>query len=130
MKTLSDRIKAALAQSGISQADLVRATGAKAASVSNWVGGRTKNLKGANLVNAARVLGVEEAWLANGVGPMKKVDEEDLVLPSSEHMAIRMVDARLPPALVMLCFQPAPISILCFAAIGSRVMEYVATKMR
>ncbi|ODA19783.1 hypothetical protein A9G00_08385 [Achromobacter xylosoxidans] len=94
MKTLSDRIKAALTQSGISQADLVRATGAKAASVSNWVGGRTKNLKGANLVNAARVLGVEEAWLANGVGPMKKIEEEDLALPSSEHMAIRMVDAK------------------------------------
>lgn len=72
MSTLSERIREALVESGVTQADLVRATGAKAASVSNWVGGRTKNLKGENLVAAAQLLGVEEAWLASGVGPKRR----------------------------------------------------------
>lgn len=69
MNTLAERIKAALSQSGKTQADLVRATGAKAPSVSNWLSGRTKNLKGNNLVAAAALLGVNTEWLADGVGP-------------------------------------------------------------
>ncbi|MNU46268.1 HTH-type transcriptional regulator PrtR [compost metagenome] len=69
MNTLAERIKSAMSQSGKTQADLVRATGAKAPSVSNWLSGRTKNLKGNNLVAAAALLGVNTEWLADGVGP-------------------------------------------------------------
>lgn len=71
MKTLAERMAAALAASGKKQADLVIATGAKASSVTNWFGGRTSNLKGENLTKAAAFLGVNAVWLASGSGPMK-----------------------------------------------------------
>ncbi|MCD0501183.1 hypothetical protein LP085_30330 [Achromobacter sp. MY14] len=72
MKTLSDRMHAALIAAGKTQADLVRATGAKSSSVANWVGGRTKNLRGENLVIVSRLLNVSEAWLGAGVGPRER----------------------------------------------------------
>jgi transcriptional regulator with XRE-family HTH domain len=72
MKTLAERIAFALEKSGKTQADLVRATGAKSSSVSNWVNGRTQNLKGENLARAAQFLGVAEAWLGAGAGPMER----------------------------------------------------------
>jgi transcriptional regulator with XRE-family HTH domain len=75
MKTLSERITYALARSGKKQADLVRATGAKASSVTNWIGGRTSNLKGDNLTNAANLLGVNPAWLASGTGSIDQTDD-------------------------------------------------------
>ncbi|WP_152553779.1 helix-turn-helix domain-containing protein [Bordetella bronchiseptica] len=72
MKTLAERISFAMAKAGVSQADLVRATKAKSSSVSNWVNGRTKNLKGANLAITAQLLSVSEAWLGAGIGPMER----------------------------------------------------------
>ena len=71
MSTLAERMQAALASSGKKQADLVTATGAKASSVTNWIGGRTSNLKGENLSKAAACLGVSPVWLAAGIGEMK-----------------------------------------------------------
>lgn len=71
MSTLSDRLTEALAASGLKQADLARACGIKAPSVNAWISGRTKNLKGENLVRIAAVLGVNIAWLASGTGPMR-----------------------------------------------------------
>ena len=72
MKSLAERIAFAMKRAGITQADLVRATKAKSSSVSNWVNGRTQNLKGQNLAIAAQVLGVSEAWLGAGVGPIER----------------------------------------------------------
>ena len=71
MSTLAERMEAALAASGKKQVDLVIATGAKASSVTNWIGGRTSNLKGENLTKAAECLGVNPVWLAAGIGEMK-----------------------------------------------------------
>jgi len=75
MKTLAERISFAMNKAGVSQADLVRATKAKSSSVSNWVNGRTKNLKGANLAITAQLLNVSEAWLGAGIGPMERRPE-------------------------------------------------------
>lgn len=71
MTTLSDRLKAALAESALTQADLARACSIKAPSVNAWISGRTKNLRGENLVRIAAALQVNIAWLANGQGPMR-----------------------------------------------------------
>ncbi len=71
MDTLKERLLLALAQSGLKQRDLVRATGAKAPSVTNWLNGRTKNLKGDNLTRAAALLNVNTNWLASGIGSMR-----------------------------------------------------------
>ncbi|RBL86651.1 hypothetical protein DDE05_08970 [Streptomyces cavourensis] len=97
MSTLSERIREAMAAAKKNQADLVRATGAKSSSVANWVGGRTKNLRGENLVIVARLLNVSEAWLGAGVGkrergeqlgwPFRQVTLEQFELLSAEARA-------------------------------------------
>lgn len=72
MSTLAERLAEAMTDSGVTAADLARATGAKAPSVHKWVHGATKNIRGANLVAAALLLNVNEAWLADGHGPKKR----------------------------------------------------------
>lgn len=72
MSTLAERLTEAMSDTGITAADLARATGAKAPSVHKWVHGQTKNIRGANLVAAAQLLEVNEAWLADGHGPKKR----------------------------------------------------------
>lgn len=86
MSTLSDRLKDALAESKLSQADLARVCGVKAPSVNAWFSGRTKNLRGENLVRIAAALNVNIAWLASGQGAMR---------PST---AIARVEQPPPPA--------------------------------
>ena len=71
MQTLSERLQYAMQLANVSQADLARKTGAKGSSVSNWISGKTKNLKGNNLVLTAELLGVRTDWLASGTGPMR-----------------------------------------------------------
>lgn len=68
--TLADRIKAGMAHSGISQAELARACGVKPPSVSGWLNGKSKFLRGENLLKAARALKVDQDWLATGKGRM------------------------------------------------------------
>lgn len=72
MSTLAERLAEAMSDTGVTAADLARATGAKAPSVHKWVHGATKNIRGANLVAAAQLLQVNEAWLADGHGPKKR----------------------------------------------------------
>lgn len=63
-----------MAAKGLKPVDLLRATGAKSSSVNAWIHGKTKNLKGENLVVLARLLNVSEAWLASGTGSPDRVD--------------------------------------------------------
>lgn len=73
MRTISERLQIALdamTPRG-SQADLMRACGVSNASVSNWFSGKTKSIKGLNLLLAAEYLGVRPIWLAAGTGPMR-----------------------------------------------------------
>lgn len=76
---LSDRIKLALEKSGITQAQLARACGVKPPSVNGWLNGKSKYLRGENLLAAAKALGVSHHWLATGKGLM--VEDSD-----SEHV--------------------------------------------
>lgn len=71
MSTLKQRF-ARLAElyPNISQADLVRATGAKAPSVSAWFSGETKSMKAATAAKAAQLYGCNPHWLATGEGEM------------------------------------------------------------
>lgn len=67
---LSERIKIAMKEAGLSQVDLARACGVKPPSVHGWLSGKSKFLRGENLLRAARALNVNEDWLATGTGPM------------------------------------------------------------
>lgn len=84
MNTLKDRLTAALAElaernpSG-SKADMARECGVTDSAVSFWFNGKTKALRGKNLFNAAKYLGVEPSWLNEGrdVKPVRPSDRED-----------------------------------------------------
>ena len=68
---LSERIKLAMDEAGMSQVDLARACGVKPPSVHGWLSGKSKFLRGENLLQAARALNVNQDWLATGAGPMR-----------------------------------------------------------
>lgn len=68
--TLAERLTTAMERSGITQAELARACGVKPPSVNGWLSGKSKYLRGENLLKAAAVLGVSQQWLATGEGPM------------------------------------------------------------
>jgi len=78
MNTLQERIKEAMTYrksiatlgESVSQTELARYCGIKTPSVSNWFNGRTKELTGPNLINAAKYLQVSAEWLGSGKGRM------------------------------------------------------------
>ncbi|HAV37433.1 MAG TPA: helix-turn-helix transcriptional regulator [Massilia sp.] len=72
---LSERIKLAMKEAGLSQVDLARACGVKPPSVHGWLTGKAKYLRGENLLQAARALGVRQEWLATGSGPMRSTGD-------------------------------------------------------
>lgn len=72
MSTLQERLAAAMeGPPSVSAADLARACGVKGASVSEWINGPTKSLRGPNAIKAAKRLGVSVEWLSTGSGPMR-----------------------------------------------------------
>jgi transcriptional regulator with XRE-family HTH domain len=72
MTTLTERLTLAMSRRGISQAELARQCGVKQPSVHGWLSGKSKFLRGENLLKAAAVLQVSEEWLATGEGPMEQ----------------------------------------------------------
>ena len=68
MSTLSDRVREALVNSGMSQSELARAIGISPASVNGWLSGSTKSLKAETASKAADVLHVDPFWLITGSG--------------------------------------------------------------
>lgn len=71
METLGERLEKALAASEKTQTELAAALGISKASVSDWITGKTKNIRMANLVTAAKILDVRTEWLASGKGEMR-----------------------------------------------------------
>lgn len=69
---LSDRLRLAMQQANMSQAELARACGVRPPSVSGWLSDKSKYLRGENLLRAAKALGVSDIWLATGVGYMQR----------------------------------------------------------
>lgn len=69
MSNLAERLRARLAETGLKQNELAKRAGVRPPSVAQWLNGRTKNIKGMALNNAAAALQVNPLWLAEGVGP-------------------------------------------------------------
>jgi SOS-response transcriptional repressor LexA len=59
-----------MARAGITQAELARLCDVKPPSVHGWLSGKSKFLRGENLLQAASALKVNQQWLATGEGPM------------------------------------------------------------
>jgi transcriptional regulator with XRE-family HTH domain len=71
MSTLADRLREAMREAGMSQTDLAGRCGVKQPSVAGWLNEKAKFIRGANLLAAAKALGVSHDWLATGKGPKK-----------------------------------------------------------
>lgn len=68
MTTLQDRIRLALRKAGKNANELAIEININRATVSLWVNGPTKTIKGDNLTKAARALNVNAHWLSTGEG--------------------------------------------------------------
>lgn len=76
MKTLAGRLTLAMTAAGMSQVELASKCGVKPPSVSGWLSGKSKFMRGENLLFAAKALGVSPLWLATGTGP-RTPNEQD-----------------------------------------------------
>lgn len=72
MSTLSERLREAMDDANIGQSELARRCNVKQPSVSGWLSGKSKFLRGENLLSAAEVLNVRDEWLATGRGPKER----------------------------------------------------------
>lgn len=96
MKTLAERLRAALEASGINQSELGRRIGVTRGAVSFWLTSQTASLTGENLVKVASTLGISPAWLATGRGKMKPSAGSDLSLEGNpNYPTIRRVMIKL-----------------------------------
>ncbi len=79
MTTLASRLQAALStlHPPATQAELAKACGVSAPSVSDWFSGETRALKANSAAKAAAFLQVRLEWLLYGVGPMRAMAETD-----------------------------------------------------
>lgn len=82
MSTLAERLREAMNEAGVKQVEVARAAGIKPPSVADWLNGKTKNIKGANLVSVAQLLNVSEAWLADGALPKERKLDSDWPFPA------------------------------------------------
>ncbi|WP_025138111.1 helix-turn-helix transcriptional regulator [Achromobacter sp. DH1f] len=95
MSTLAERLREAMDAAGIKQVQVARAAGIKPPSVADWLNGKTKNIKGANLVTVAQLLNVSEAWLADGVLPKERRLDSDWPFPKiSKHRYFALSEAQ------------------------------------
>lgn len=67
---LAERLQTAIDARGVNQTQLAHACGVKPPSVNGWLSGKSKFLKGENLLAAAEFLRVNPWWLATGRGKM------------------------------------------------------------
>lgn len=79
--SLADRLTLAMTRVGMTQAELARLCGVKPPSVNGWLSGKSKYLRGENLLLAASALKVNQQWLATGEGSMTASNTEVNIEP-------------------------------------------------
>lgn len=99
--TLQERIQQRMAAMKITNAQLAEACKVKPPTSFNWGSGKTKNIKGAPLLLAAKALGVTPEWLATGIGDkfpnsgVNEVREETvyhLLQPKQDKLATELLE--------------------------------------
>ena len=71
LPTISDRLAFAMKKMQSSQVTLARRCGVAPSSVHGWLSGKSRFVRGENLLIAAKVLAVSPLWLALGKGPVQ-----------------------------------------------------------
>jgi phage repressor protein C with HTH and peptisase S24 domain len=96
MKSLADRLRAALREAGINQSELARRIGISRGAVSFWMTGDTTSVAGENLLKAAQALHVSANWLATGRGKMKPTPAKEISLEENpDYPAIKRVKIKI-----------------------------------
>lgn len=96
MKTLADRLRAALQEARMNQSELARRVGVTRGAVSFWLNSATTSLAGENLLKVASVLSVSPSWLATGRGNMKQASMQEIPLQGNpDFPAIRRVKIKI-----------------------------------
>lgn len=72
MKTLAERVKEAIADSGVDIPALAKACGISIQAVYKWRSGGSQKISGENLVELARLTGYEARWIIKNIGEKKK----------------------------------------------------------
>ena len=67
--TWNKRITIAREAKGLTKSELARAVKVSHATINDWENGDIKTIKGENLVNVCRVLGMTESYLLSGIEP-------------------------------------------------------------
>lgn len=67
-QTLATRLKRAREAKGLKQSELAKLVGITPSAISQWESGLIGRIDGANLLSAARALGVTADWLLGGIG--------------------------------------------------------------
>lgn len=88
MKTWNERLKLALKESGVSQQELATAARVKPASVSDWVSGKTKNMKHEYVDPVCKRLGITEKWLFGKKAPMWRNHVVEIAADGSEYESL------------------------------------------
>lgn len=96
--TLRERVLERMLVMKLTNIELANACKVKPPTSFNWASGKTKNIKGAPLLLAAKALGVTPEWLANGIGP-KLSDQGRPIQSSVQEPAVTYLPERQPDPL-------------------------------
>lgn len=120
MKTFTARLLNAFEKAGIHKAEIARRCGVSRASVTDWLNGNTKEVRGPNLVTLAAALKVRPDWLATGKGPRE---------PGPDQEAGREIVGELSPEeeTLVLAWRALPVEIK--RHIHSLCTEYAAIRL-
>ena len=105
MNTLTERIRAAREEAGLSQTDVARALRISASAVNQWEHGFSKNIKLPTFFALARLLGQDPHWLATGKalsrvrGTTAMPPAPDFPAPTGEERALLHYVRQLPTTL-------------------------------
>lgn len=83
MSTMAQRIRSAMDDRGVIQADVARACDVAAPSVNNWLSGKTQSLRADTAYKLSKFLKVNQLWLIEGRGP-RDISPSDNSNPASD----------------------------------------------
>lgn len=92
---LRDRVKSARKTAGLTQDQLALKIGISRPAIAQWENGEVKSIDGANVIRAAREMGVDALWLATGEGNPYGVKDDPYPIPRELVDAWQRLDTKL-----------------------------------
>lgn len=95
MKTWNERLSEELSKSPYNQRSFAKAVGVSAPTVTDWLNGKIKELKGPNLERVCALLRLNAKWLLTGRGQKSANESLGIEEPSPEYLAVPFMDVSL-----------------------------------